>query len=124
MRRILYCLVLILMIGCSGGQTPNDTIRKSTNQTEDGGVQENPDREKAEAFLVALKNVKSAEEERDQMSEFGEWLKRNHYKVRIETKNGKHEISCPYFPPDTPWISHLLFDTKNLELLPRLKEER
>lgn len=86
---------------------------------EDGGVVENVDRDKAEAYFVALGKVRSAEDEKKFLTDFGEWLSANDYKINVVEKNGKHELSCPCFPPVTPWTDHTFFDIKNLELLPR-----
>ena len=54
------------------------------------------------------------------MDSFAEWLKKKEYKIRVEVKKGEHVLSCPYFPPVTPWTEHSFLDVKNLELLPRL----
>jgi hypothetical protein len=86
---------------------------------EDGGTVENANRDKAEAYFGALRKVQSVEEEEKLLTEFGEWLERNGYKISVVEKNGKHELSCPHFPPVTPWAEHSFFDVKNLELLPQ-----
>lgn len=91
----------------------------SNVELEDGGQVENADRNKAEAYFVALCKVRSVEEEKTLLTEFGEWLSTNDYKINVVEKNGKHELSCPYFPPVTPWTNHTFHDIKNLELLPQ-----
>ncbi len=120
MNRIALCLCLIVCVGCSREPAPKAVDQKSNAEVEDGGTVENTNREKAEAYFVALAKVQSVEEEKKLLSEFGSWLKQNEYKVRIEAKDGKHHLSCPYFPPVTPWTSHTFRDIKNLDLLPRL----
>ena len=97
--------------------------RRTDTEIEDGGTVENADRDKAEAYFVALGKVQTAEEEEKLLTEFGEWLKKTGYKIRVEEKNGKHNLSCPYFPPVTPWTEHSFRDIKNLELLPRLEDD-
>jgi hypothetical protein len=86
---------------------------------EDGGAVENADRDKAEAYFVALGKVQTLEEEEKLLTEFGEWLKKNGYRISAVEKEGKHELSCPFFPPVTPWAEHSFLDVKNLELLPQ-----
>jgi hypothetical protein len=86
----------------------------------DGGTIENPDRDRAQEYFGAFAKVQSIEEEEKLLTEFAEWLKKKEYKVGVEVKNGKHILSCPYFPPVTPWTEHSFLDVKNLELLPRL----
>ena len=86
---------------------------------EDGGGNSNAHRDVAEAFFVRLGKVRSSEEEEKLLTEYGKWLRTNGYKVSVKMKDGQHELTCPYFPPITPWIQHVFFDLKNLELLPR-----
>jgi hypothetical protein len=86
---------------------------------EDGGQVENADRDKAQEYFSALAKVQSVEEEEKLLTEFAEWLNKKEYKIRVEVKNGKHVLSCPYFPPVTPWTEHSFLDVKNLELLPQ-----
>ncbi|MFK7850596.1 MAG: ankyrin repeat domain-containing protein [Akkermansiaceae bacterium] len=102
-----------------GGKTRAEIVE----ETEEGGVVENPDRDKAEAYFTALGNVQSAQEEEKLLTEFGEWLKKNDYKVSVEERDGKYRLTCSSFPPVTPWIEHTFFDQKNLERLPRLGEK-
>ena len=120
MSRIVIVSCLICCVGCSGESDPNAVGRGTDTDVEDGGVVENADRDKAEAYFVAIGKVQSVEEEEKLFTEFGEWLKEKGYKIRVEVKNGKHDLSCPYFPPVTPWTSHKILDAKNLELLPRV----
>jgi hypothetical protein len=86
---------------------------------EDGGTVANADRDKAQAYFVSLGKVQSVEEEEKLLTEFGEWLEKNGYRISVVEKNGKHQLSCPHFPPVTPWAEHSFFDVKNLELLPQ-----
>ena len=117
MGRIAIIVCVIFCAGCS--RTP-DTDAEFI----EGGTARNVDRDKCQEYFSALVNVQSAGEEKKILAEFGEWLKKKRYKIRVEVKNGKHMLSCPYFPPDTPWISHSFIDVKNLELLPRLDNGR
>ena len=121
MSRIAIVFCLICCVGCSREPDPNAVGRGTDTDVEDGGVVENADRDKAEAYFVAIGEVRSVEEEEELFTEFGEWLKEKGYKIRVEVKNGKHDLSCPYFPPVTPWTSHEILDVKNLELLPRVE---
>ena len=93
--------------------------RETLADAEDGGRVENADRDKVEAYFIAFGKVRSVEEEEKLLTEFGEWLSKKGYRISVVEKNGKHELSCPYFPPVTPWTGHTFFDIKNLELLPR-----
>lgn len=122
MYRIIICLFLCACVGCSNRPVPNAPDRGPETEVEDGGIVENADRDKAEAFFVALRKVRSVDEEEKLLTEFGEWLGGNEYKIRVEVKNGKHDLSCPYFPPVTPSASHSFFDIRNLELLPRMDD--
>ena len=120
MCRVVIVLCLISCVGCSRAPDTDAVVSESNPEVEDGGVVENADRDKAEAYLVALGKVRSVEEEKKPLTEFGEWLSTNDYKINVVEKNGKHELSCPYFPPVTPWTEHSFLDVENLELLPRL----
>ena len=120
MRLILMVLCLIFGVGCSLASDIDAVASKPNPELEDGGVVENADRETAQEYLGRLAKVQSAEEEKKLLTEFAQWLEKNEYKVRVEVKNGKHVLSCPYFPPVTPWTEHSFLDLKNLELLPRL----
>lgn len=86
---------------------------------EDGGTVTNPDRDTAEKLLTELPKVKSAKEEEKLLSEFSTWLRENDYKVIISEIDGVYEISCPYFPPETPWVRYAFLDKNNLALLPQ-----
>jgi len=120
MNRIALCLCIMVCGGCSSEPIPNVVDRGSDAEVEDGGTVKNPDREKTEAFFVKLAEVQSVEQEKKLLTEFGEWLDAKDYRVKVEVKNDKHHLSCPYFPPVTPWASHSFLDIKNLKLLPRL----
>lgn len=119
MKRVVIVLCMIFGVGCSRAPVTDIVFRESNREVKDGGVVENGNRDKAEAYLVALGKVGSAEEEKKLLTEFGEWLSANDYKINVEVKNRKHVLSCPYFPPITPWTDHTFYDIKNLELLPR-----
>lgn len=121
MHRIAICLSLIILAGCSREPVPNAVDRVPIADVEDGGTVENVDRDKAEVYFSALGEVQSAEEEAKLLNEFGEWLREKGYAIKVDVKNGKHNLSCPYFPPVTPWTSHSFIDIKNLELIPRLE---
>lgn len=121
MPRNAICLFLMITLGCSREPVSSPVARGRVAETEDGGTVENADRTKADDYFSALGEVQTAEEEAKLLSEFGEWLRKKRYAIRANVKNGKHNLSCPYFPPVTPWTSHSFFDLKNLELLPRLE---
>ena len=118
MSRIAIAFFLISCAGCSGQPDRNAVDRGTHANVEDGGTVKDPDRDKAEAYFVALGKVRSAAEEEKLLTEFGDWLSTNGYKISAEEKNGKYTLSCPYFPPVTPWTDHTFFDIKNLDLLP------
>ena len=120
-RTIIY-VFLCASVGCLTKPVPNALDRGSDTVVEDGGIAENADRDKTEAFFVAFRKVRSVDEEEKLLTKFGEWLDGRDYKIRVEVKNGKHVLSCPYFPPLTPWTSHSFLDIRNLELLPRLDD--
>ena len=122
MSRIAIVVCLFFCVGCSADSDPNAVGRGTETDVEDGGIVENADRDKAEAYFVALGKVQSAGEEEKLLMEFGEWLRKSGYKIRVEVRKGKHVLSCPYFPPVTPWTDHSFLDAKNLELLPRLDD--
>ena len=122
MRRVLMVICMIFGVGCSRAPETDALTSKPNPEVEDGGRVENADRDTAEAYFNALGKVQSAEEEEKLVTEFAEWLTKREYKVRVEVKNGKHVLSCPYFPPMTPWTEHSFLDVKNLELLPHLDD--
>jgi len=119
MSRIAIVFFLIFCIGCSREPDPNAVDRGTDTDVEDGGIVKNADRDIAEAYFVAFGKVQSVEDEEELLTEFGEWLAKNGYKISVVEKNGTHELSCPYFAPVTPWAVHSFFDVKNLELLPQ-----
>ena len=121
MIRIALLWSVIVFTGCSSEPDANVIGRGTAADLDDGGQIENADRDKTEAFFTAIKKVQSADEEKELFAEFGNWLKANGYKVRVELKNGMHQLSCPYFPPVTPWTSHKMLDITNLELLPQVE---
>jgi len=120
MSRIAIVLCLIFWGGCSRAPDTDAEVGGSNDEFIEGGTVENVDRDKAEEYFSALTKVQSVDEEEELLNEFAQWLKKNGYKIRVESANGKHRLSCPYFPPVTPWTDHSFLDVKNLELLPRL----
>ena len=118
MSRIAIVFCLIFCVGCYSEPDANAVDRGPDADVEDGGF-ENADRDKCEEYFLALEKVQSAEEEEKLLTEFAKWLNKNGYKIRVEVKNGQHVLSCPYFPPVTPWTEHSFLDVKNLELLPQ-----
>ena len=123
MSRIAIVLCLVFCAGCSRAPDTDPVVGGSDNEFIEGGTVENVDRDKAEEYFNALAKVQSVDEEEKLLTEFAEWLEKNGYKIRVEEANGKHVLSCPYFPPVTPWTSHSFLDVKNLELLPRLDND-
>lgn len=123
MNRVAICLYLIVTAGCSPEPVPNTVNPPVIADGEDGGTVENADRDEAAAYFMAFGNVRSAEEEVQLLREFGAWLREKGYAIKVDLKNGKHDLSCPYFPPTTPWTSHSFFDVKNLKLLPLLEND-
>jgi len=120
MCRVVIVLCLISCVGCSRAPDTDAVVSELNPEVEDGGVVENADRDKAQEYFGRLAKVQSVEEEEKLLTEFAEWLKKKEYKIRVEVKNGKHVLLCPYFPPVTPWTEHSFLDVENLELLPRL----
>ena len=119
MHRTTLWLFLVLCVACS--REP-DSIAIDQRAVTDGGTVKNANREKAEQYFAAFAEVKSAEEEKKLLTEFGQWLGAKGYRIRVEVKDGKHDLSCPYFPPVTPWTRHSFFEVENLELLPQLDD--
>ncbi|MEL7500715.1 MAG: hypothetical protein AAFN77_24190 [Planctomycetota bacterium] len=120
MYRLTLILFLTACFGCSYEPVPNTVDRVLNSESEDGGVVDNPHRDKAEQFLVAIPKVISVEEEKALMTEFGEWLRQNEYKIEVKERDGKYDLLCPYFAPETPWVTHSFLDIGNLDLLPQL----
>ena len=112
-------LCLISCVGCSRAADTGTVVGGSEDDFVEGGTVENVDRDKCEEYFLALDKVQSVEEEEKLLTEFAKWLNKNGYKIRVEVKNGQHVLSCPYFPPVTPWTEHSFLDVKNLELLPQ-----
>lgn len=123
MSRIAFVLVASMLAGSSEATESNTTKKSVRAEVEDGGVVENADRDRAQKYFNELRKVKSAEEEKKLLTSFGKWLRDSEYKIRVEEKKGKHDLSCPYFPPVTPWTEHKFYDIENLKLLPRLEDE-
>ena len=90
---------------------------------EDGGVVPSEGRERVNAYFKKLKATKTAEEEKELLTEFAEWLIENDYKIEVEKLESSHRIACPYFPPVTPWMDYRFRDIENLKLLPLLQKE-
>ena len=119
MHRFVMVLCVLFSIGCSPAAESEVANGESDREVVEGGTVENVDRDKAQDYLTALGKVQSVEEEEKLLTDFAEWLKMNGYKIKVEEAEGKHLLSCPYFPPITPWTSHSFLDVKNLELLPQ-----
>jgi hypothetical protein len=111
---------MIFGVGCSRVPDTNAVVSESNPEVEDGGQVKNADRDTAQEYFGRLAKVQSVEEEKKLLTEFAQWLKKRECKIRVEVENGKHVLSCPYFPPVTPWTEHSFLDVENLELLPRL----
>lgn len=122
MSRFAATLCLLICAGCSPAPDSDAVVEQPETGAVDGGVVDNPHRETADDYLTALGKVATAEEEEKHLIKFADWLKKNEYSIRVEEANGKHVLSCPFFPPVTPWTTHSFIDIKNLELLPRLDE--
>ena len=120
MNRATLVFCLAFCFGCSDQSDP-DTGKGEPDQNavEDGGTVESADRDQAKAYFAALRQVQSAEEETTLLTEFGDWLRTKGYRITVEVKGDGHILSCPHFPPVTPWTDHSFLDLKNLELLPR-----
>jgi hypothetical protein len=112
-------LCVMSFAGCSRAPDTGTVVGGSEDDFIEGGTVENVDRDKCEEYFLALEKVQSAKEEEKLLTEFAMWLNENGYKIRVEMKNGQHVLSCPYFPPITPWTEHSFLDVKNLELLPQ-----
>ena len=123
MIRPNFIFGLIILAGCSPPPDTEVITRSSTSEILEGGHVESADFKKVEMYFERLDNVESAKEEAELLTEFAGWLVTNGYKIRIEEKDGKHALSCPYFPPVTPWTDHAFFDVDNANLLPRLEDE-
>lgn len=121
-NRILVALCIVVLLGCSRAPVSEPVAQSRVGDFEEGGTG-NADRDKAEEYFAALKKVQSAEEEAKLLREFGVWLEEKGVKIQVEVKEGKHFLSCPFFPPVTPWAQHAFFDIENLGLLPRLESD-
>lgn len=144
MSRFVIVVCLLVSVGCSPAP-PSDAPEQGAPRTgalpvaqpgsaprqggarqdagadiEDGEGGPEAERAKCREFFAALGQVQSAEEEARVLTEFAAWLRENDYKIRVELEDGQHALSCPYFPPVTPWTKHTFHDAENLELLPRL----
>lgn len=113
---------LVFLPGCSKKPERENTNPGTDAEVDDGGGVEDADRNKVEDYFLALSKISSAEAEKELLVEFGQWLTDNKYEISVREKNGKHELSCPFFPPVTPWVGHTFLDIENLNLLPVMKE--
>ncbi len=120
MSRFAIVLCVFSYVGCSRARDTDAVVGESNAEVVDGGTVENVHRDKVNEYFDALTKIQSVDDEEKLLQEFGEWLTEKGYKIRVEVKNGKHDLSCPYFPPVTPWTSHSFLDVKNLDLLPQL----
>ncbi len=123
MNRIAIVLFASILVGCSGMPELESEKIGSQTKVEKGGSGKNAKRDKAQNYFVALSKVQSAEEEKKLLSEFGQWLSKGGFKIRVEETNGIYNLSCPYFPPVTPWIEHKFYDIQNLKLIPQLEND-
>ena len=120
MRLFVMMILMVVSCGCSQSVENQSVNPTAANDVEDGGTVKNPDREKAQELLTAVSKTQSVDEEKQAISELATWLKDKGYKIQVEeAEGGKHTLSCNYFPPVTPWVSHTFHDLKNLELLPQ-----
>ena len=112
LKSVLLALCMVVAAGCSRAPDTVAVTGKPNPEVEDGGVVKNADRDTAQDYLGRLAKVQSGEEEKKLLTEFAQWLKTKEYKVRVEVKNGKHVLSCPYFPPVTPWTDHTFVESR------------
>ena len=124
-RRAVLCAIsfcLVVVLACAPESTTNvvgSGVPRSESEVEDGGSVKNEDRDRCAEYFEAFANIGSASEEKRLFTEFGDWLTKRGYLIEVEAKNGKHVLSCPYFPPVTPWTEHSCFDVQHLKLLPQ-----
>ncbi len=118
MGRIAVAVCCVICLGCVRAQESENVAGESEFGV-DGGTVKNANRDKANEFFQLLGEVQTVDEEEGLATEFAAWLNENGYKVVVEEDNGKHILSCPYFPPVTPWTSHTFLAAENLELLPQ-----
>ena len=116
MRKATFPFILLAILVTS-------LLTATSAPGEDGGVVPSEGRERVNAYFKKLKATKKAEEERELLTAFAEWLIENDYKIEVEKLESSHRIACPYFPPVTPWMDYRFRDVENLKLLPKLKKE-
>ena len=121
MSRLAIVFCVSMLVGCSGA-VPDTPANGAQRKFEDGGPDKNVQRDKAEGYFMALRGVQSVDEEKQLLTEFGQWLTESGYKIQVEENDGRHKLSCPYFPPVTPWTEHAFYDIQNLQLLPLLED--
>lgn len=107
--------------GCKNEQHSDAPDITSGTGVEDGGTAASSDRATCSNYFDRFAELQSSEEEAELLTEFGNWLSKHEYLIHVEMKEGKHVLSCPYFPPVTPWTEHTFLDVANLERLPRYK---
>lgn len=115
---------LLVCWGCSESRpldrvTTPTIVTTSCSEIEDGGLVPQPDRDRAQQYFSQFAQIDSLEDERRLLTEFGGWLGANGYRVEIEKAGDGFRLSCPYFPPVTPWTDYTFRDPANLDLLPQ-----
>ncbi len=113
----------ICALGCEGNLPAVSEKKSDVTRTGAHSKDKDADRAEAEAFLLDLKKVQTAQEEKYHLEKFGQWLRASGYKIRVEKDGSSYRLDCPYFPPVTPWADHEFLDAKNLELLPLLETD-
>lgn len=108
----------VLCVGCSSESDSGGSKESATALLENGGGKENPDRDQVENYFGALRAVQTDEDEAELLREFGNWLRERDYRILVEKRDGVNILSCPYFPPVTPWTEYSFRSRKNLDLLP------
>jgi len=122
MSRYTVLLLVLLAAGCSPASDRDDSDTTVESETEDGGTVD-AQHDKAEAFLIAISESGSVEEERRRVVDFAAWLNEHNAKLQVKKKGDRvYTLRCPYFPPVTPWIDHTFYDPAHLVLLPQVKE--
>lgn len=117
MIRLFITMCLVLPLGCSEPGDPRP--QAAANQVEDGGGGKDAHREQCEQSFLALKQVQSAEEEKELLQALSQWLNKHGYQIQVKQKDNQHILTCPYFPPVTPLTEHTFLDQTNLDLLPQ-----
>ena len=130
MNRIFLLCFLVLFTACQGsGEESSPRARKAVEDG-DSGPSTNARRAEMNRLLQAVVQSKTIAEEDRAIERLLKAVKDGRYKLglrRNEEDIGRKElkriavkesvltleISCPYFPPVTPWISHRFHNYKN-----------